>query len=104
MNSPHSPGIANRFEGLRQSLAVEGNQFQNYHRLHELTKNHWKTQTKKNAAHLEEILSSDDASLVLRPIVEKLPRGSIENLFSNHTIELCVITDPPLFNTVKVGY
>ena len=61
-----------------------------------------KKQTKKNAANLDEILSSDDASLVLRPIAKKLPRGGIEDVFSNHTIELCVITDPPLFNKVKV--
>ena len=99
-NSLHR--IAIRFQGKRQSLAVEGSKFQKYHRLHELTKNHWEKQTKKNADHLDEILSSDDASLVLRPIVEKLQRGTIENIFSNHTIELCVITDPPLFNKVKV--
>ena len=90
-------------EGYRHSLAVESNQFQRYHRLHELTKKHWKEQAEKNAAHLDEILSSADASLVLRPIAKKLPRGTIEDVFSNRTIELCVITDPPLFDKVKVG-
>ena len=67
-----------------------------------MTKKHWEKQAEKNAAPLEEILSSEDANLVLRPLVKKLPRGTIEDIFSNHTIELCVITDPPLFNKVKV--
>ena len=64
---------------------------------------HWEKQEVKNEHNLRSILASADESLVLRPIINKKPRGDIEDTFSQHTIELCVITDPVLFQKVKVS-
>ena len=101
--------------------------FSKYHQLHRMTKNHWRLQSEKNKENLDKIVSSLDESLVLRerlkikseyvfttflnikwtltrslrPIVKKEPRGDIPDTFSQQTIELCVITDPVLFNLVQ---
>ena len=71
--------------------------------LHEMTKDHWEIQHTVNKDHLNKILKSPvDDILVHEHSVKRLPRGKAKRVYEHHTIEVCVITDPYLFDWIQV--
>ena len=71
--------------------------------LHKTTIDHWNTQHSKNADKLKNILNSDSEEILVHAYGKKrLPKGDATFLYKDHTIELGIITDPYLYNFVKV--
>ena len=71
--------------------------------LHQVTKNHWDNQHELNKDSLRKILNSpQDDILVHEHSVKRLPHGKAKKIYEHHTIEICVITDPYLWNWIQV--
>ena len=73
-------------------------------KLHRKTITHWKDQHKKNKDDLDKILESDDDIMVHDHSVKRKPTVNLTELYKSRTIELCVITDPHLFDLVKTMF
>jgi len=72
-----------------------------FKKLHQITKNHWNDQHIANEEELKEILKYPEDLLVHDHTVKRQPQGQAERIYESHTIELCVITDPYLFDFIK---
>ena len=71
--------------------------------LHHITKKHWEQQHIVNKGKLHKILTAaESATLVHDHSVTRSPRGNAKKVYETHTIELCVLTDPYLFDFIKV--
>ena len=69
--------------------------------LHTKTIKHWKKQRTKNKKELAKILKSNDDVLVHEHSMKRRPTKGHPEVYERATIEICVITDPFLFNTVR---
>ena len=93
-------------EALDQDLEGEGVSqlgsldYQDFKELHQKTKKHWKEQQTKNKEELEEILESKDGVLVHEHSMKRRPTKGLPELYERRTIEICVITDPFLFDLI----
>ena len=76
-------------------------EYDDFAKLHKDTKTHWKKQQEKNKEDLDAILNSGDAELVHDHSVLRKPTDGLPELYEHRTIEVCVITDPNLYEQVK---
>ena len=76
-------------------------EYDDFANLHKNTKTHWKKQKKKNKDDLDAILSSGNDILVHDHTVLKKDTDDLPELYKHRTIELCVITDPYLYDLIK---
>eukprot|EP00091_Calanus_sinicus_P016504 TRINITY_DN35902_c0_g1_i1.p1 TRINITY_DN35902_c0_g1~~TRINITY_DN35902_c0_g1_i1.p1 ORF type:complete len:134 (+),score=18.53 TRINITY_DN35902_c0_g1_i1:3-404(+) len=73
--------------------------------LHQVTKEHWEDQHELNKDSLRKILNSpQDHILVHDHSVKRLPSGKAKKIYETHTIEICVITDPYLWNWIQTNF
>ena len=90
--------IARIGEGVSQ---LDGLDYQDFNQLHQMTMKHWKQQHTKNKEKFAKFLKSDDDLLVHEHSIKKKPTKGLPELYERHTIEICVITDPFLFDLVR---
>jgi len=88
---------------IREAEADMNNLDENFfHQLHKLTKDHWAEQHERNKEELDDILRSPvDKILVLDHSIKRKPHRSSEKTYRSHTIELCIVTDPYLYQWMK---
>jgi hypothetical protein len=91
-----APGITE--EG---NSGLKNMDYQNFADLHEETKDHWGRQHVKNEDDLNKILKSDDDVLIHEHSIQRKPTNGRPETYPNRTIEVCVITDPYLFDMIK---
>ena len=80
-------------------------------KLHRKTISHWKSQHRKNKDDLDKFLGSyinerngrNERNGTFDTVTRK-PTLNLPELYKNRTIELCVITDPHLFDLVKTMF
>ena len=90
--------IARIGEGVSQ---LDGLDYQDFNQLHQMTMKHWKQQHTKNKEKFAKFLKSNDDLLVHEHSIKKKPTKGLPELYERHTIEICVITDPFLFDLVR---
>ena len=77
-----------------------GLDYSDFKELHKKTEKHWKQQQTKNKNELEKILKSQDDVLVHEHSMKRRPTKGLPELYQRRTIEICVITDPFLFDLI----
>ena len=91
--------IARIGEGVSQ---LGGLDYQDFNELHQMTMKHWNQQETKNKEKLAKILNSKDVVLALpEHSIKKKPTKGLPELYKRHTIEICVITDPFVFELIR---
>jgi hypothetical protein len=93
-----APGIAEEEEGLQNM------DYQQFADLHKETKKHWRRQHRKNEDDLNKILKSDDDVLIHEHSIKRKPTNGLPETYSYRTIEVCVITDPYMFDMIKTRF
>ena len=78
-----------------------GMDYNDFKELQKQTLEHWKEQQTENKAKLEKILKSTDDVLVHEHSMKRKPTKGLPELYERRTIEICVITDPFLFDLIK---
>jgi len=78
-----------------------GLDYKDFNELHKKTMKHWKEQQTKNKEELAKILESKDDVLVHEHSMQRRPTKGLPELYQRRTIEICVITDPFLFDLIK---
>ena len=74
--------------------------YKDFNELHKKTMKHWKEQQTKNKEKLAKILESKDDVLIHEHSMQRRPTKGLPELYQRPTIEICVITDPFLFDLV----
>ena len=74
--------------------------YTDFNELHKKTEKHWKEQQTKNKDELAKILESNDDVLVHEHSMQRRPTKGLPELYQRRTIEICVITDPFLFELI----
>ena len=80
---------------------LRGFDYKDFKELHKETMKHWKQQQAKNKDELEKILKSKDDVLVHEHSMQRRPTKGLPELYQRRTIEICVITDPYLFDLIR---
>lgn len=80
---------------------LAGMEYSHFVDLHDKTEKHWRQQHQENRDDLTQILRSNDDVLVHKHSNQRKGTKGLPELYKRRTIELCVITDPYVFELIK---